>query len=101
MTDQQPFNLMPCSVLPDPLRTHGKHFASELGGTARHLAALMPLGASCIVCAGSSSVEVTRVPDGWVVAAPSSRLSEKSGPELPRWAIRLRLALSVETRRGT
>ncbi|MDP7258480.1 MAG: hypothetical protein QF419_03845 [Acidimicrobiales bacterium] len=101
MTDQSPFNLIPCSVLPDPLSAQDKHFASELGDTARHLVALMPLGAACIVCAGSSSVEVTRVPDGWVVAAPSSRLSEKPGPELPRWAIRLRLALSVETRRGT
>jgi hypothetical protein len=101
MTDQSPLNLIPCSVLPDPLRAQGKHFASELGDTAQHLAALMPLGSAYIVCAGSSSVEVTRVPDGWVVAAPSSKLSERSGPELPRWAIKLRLALSIETRRGS
>jgi hypothetical protein len=88
------------AVLLDPQSTDHHSFRRSMFATALLLAKSMPIGATCLVHAGRTTVETHRVADGWVVAAPSSKLTLEPDRQVPEWVHEFRLALSDASRKA-
>ncbi len=85
-------------ILLDPQSTDRDSFRHSMSAAALCMAKSMPLGATCLVHAGRTTVEAYRVADGWVVAPPSSKLVLKPDRQLPEWVHEFRLVLSNASR---